>query len=106
MLAAAKATKATQQCARMSVLLRSTGHPPLSIGTELVAGNDADARQHLAMPETAKLVAGHQQISGCAEHGVHLADIPGHHHRVDVGAADKDAVDHVRTGEPERHLLV
>src|SRR6516164_3348723 len=56
------------------------------------------------MPETAEFVTGHQQITGRTEHRMHLADITGHHHRIDVRPRDQDAVDYVGARQAQGDL--
>src|SRR5215831_11564516 len=104
--ATAKTAKASQRWARTRFLWRGTAHPPLGIGTELFGRHDLYPRQHLAVPEPAKFVARHQEVAGPAKHRMHLADITGHYHRVDVCPGDQDAVDHVGSRQPQRDLTI
>src|SRR5215469_6571358 len=82
--AAAKTLNATHRWARINRLFCGTGDPPVRAWMELRLRHDADRGQHLAVPEPAELVARHQQVARLAEDGVHLRDVAGHHHRVDV----------------------
>src|SRR3954470_22087427 len=99
--ATAKAAKANHICARVRRLAYVTGRPPVGAGLELGFGHDLHGRPHLAVPEAAIFVAGHQEVAGPGEDRVHLADVARDDHRVDVRAGDQDAVDHVGGGKAQ-----
>ena len=80
--------------------------PPLRIRPELVGRHDLDRRDHLGVAEPAIFMARHQQVAGLGEARVDLRDIARDDHRVDVGAGDQNAVNHVRAGEAQRHVAV
>src|SRR5688572_944099 len=84
----------------------ATGRPPLRVGPELLRRDHLDGGDHLAVPEAAIFVAGHQQVAGPGEAGMDLRDIAGDDHRVDVGAGDEDAVDDVRRGKAQGDVAV
>jgi hypothetical protein len=47
-------------------------------------------------------MAGHQQVAGVREFGVHLRDEAGHDHGVHVGPRDQDSMDDVRRSQAQR----
>src|SRR5215475_2879542 len=55
------AANATQKCARQSRSTLRTGNPPVAIRLERALRNHLHGRPHLAVAETAVLVARHQQ---------------------------------------------
>src|SRR6516165_8069544 len=58
------------------------------------------------MSEAAEFMAWHQQVAGRAEHRMHLADIAGYHHSVDVRSGDQDAVNDVWACQAQSNLAV
>src|SRR5262245_51545059 len=100
--AAANTRNENHRCARISLLLRGTVYLSLSIRMELIGRHDLHARQHLAVSQPAELMAWHQKVAYGLKHRVNLTDIARHDHGVDIGAGDQDAVNHVRTGQPQR----
>jgi hypothetical protein len=78
----------------------------LCIRPELVARNDLDRGQHLAVAEPAIFVAGHQQVARLGEARVDLRHIAGNDHRIDVGPGDENAVDHIGRCEAQRDVAI
>src|SRR5215510_3553327 len=69
-----KAPNATQKCARQSRSALRTGNPPVRARLELLIGKHLHGRPHLAMAESAILMAGHQELARLCKLGMHLRD--------------------------------
>src|SRR5215831_5860232 len=96
------AANATQKCARQSRSTLRTGNSPIPIRLEFVVRQELNGGPHLAVAQAAILMAGHQQVSGAGERGVHLGDEAGHHHGVHVGPGDEQAVNDIGCREAQR----
>src|SRR5262249_9397315 len=100
--AARNAANATQKCARQSRSTLRTVHPPVPIRFEFTVRHDLNRSPHLAVAQTAILMTGHEQVSGAGELGVHLGDEARHHHGVDVGPGDQQAMNDVGCCKTQR----
>src|ERR1051325_9331197 len=68
------AANATQKCARQSRSALRTGNPPVRSRLELIFAHHLHVGPHLAVPEPAILMAGHEQAFAAGELGMHLSD--------------------------------
>src|SRR5262245_31307486 len=73
------APNATQKCARQSRSTLRTENPPLRARFELILAQYLHRGPHLAMPEAAVFMAGHQKIARTSELGMHLRHKAGDH---------------------------
>src|SRR6187399_453415 len=89
------AENATQKCARQSRSTLRTGNPPVRSRPELIVSHDLHGGPHLAVAETAILMARHQKAFAMGEFGVDLGNEARHHHRIHIGASDQETVDDV-----------
>src|SRR6476659_8610277 len=84
------ATNATQKCARQSRSTLRTGNPPVWSRLELILAHHLHGRPHLAVAETAILMARHQKAFAASEFRVHLRDEARNHHELGGDGAHGD----------------
>ena len=86
-----------------SFLFTNTAQPPaaLRLGRELRFVDHLDLAPHAFVAEAAEFLAGHQVVAGLLEAHELLGDVARHQHGVDVGALDRNPVNHVGAGGAE-----
>ena len=96
--ATANAANATHRCARTRRRIGEvTADSALRVGLPFTLWHDANHAPHAAVAKTGEFVARHEAIAGFGERRVHLRDVTGYDHRVDVRASDQHPMNHIRT---------